>query len=100
MSAKFTKGPWKRVRNIEDNKTRGIDGPQNECVVRWGGIARPESEEGQANAALMIAAPLLYEALEALHAVQNGPPLIRDAIVWQEAMDKAEAALRAARGEG
>lgn len=35
----------------------------------------------------------LRESLVALHAVQNGPPLIRDADKWQTAMDMVEKVL-------
>ena len=41
----------------------------------------------------------LLEALTALHAVQNGPPLERDAEGWRMAMTIAEDAIEKARGE-
>ena len=44
----------------------------------------------------------LKAALADLHAVQNGPPLIRDEAIWQSAMDNAERllGLAAQRREG
>jgi hypothetical protein len=72
VSAKHTPGPWVVRRNgitgypaaIEAinacNKTRGKVGPS---VTRWNAITLPSSEEGQANANLIAAAPELLEAL-------------------------------------
>lgn len=106
MSAKFMRGPYqcdgRFVFKLVDNPEPKRGRPEQ--VNLWLASVHPcgeavESAELEAVATLFQAAPLLYEALEALHAVQNGPQLIRDAIVWQDAMDKTEAALRAARGE-
>lgn len=110
MSAKFTPGPWSvstGQANIGGHGHKCWLVGQKDGDVGYAVVILPDEDdtpeartEREATANLVAASPLLYEALEALHAVQNGPPLIRDAIVWQEAMDKAEAALRAARGEG
>ena len=57
-------------------------------------------EEMLANACLFSATPDLLEALEALVAEQNGPPLLgRHEASWREAMAKAEAAIAKAKGE-
>lgn len=58
----FTKGPWSKATGGVGDKIRGIYGASGACIVRWGGIARPESEEGQANATLILAAPDILAA--------------------------------------
>lgn len=60
----WTKGPWTRCTGGTVNpKIYGIDGRDGRAVIRWQGIAKPESLESQANAHLIAAAPELYEAL-------------------------------------
>lgn len=41
---------------------------------------------------------MLREALQELYDVQNGPPLERERQQWEAAMEKAEDAIRGARG--
>ena len=92
---KFTPGPWVNVtRYIESEKEHGIvnDG--------WR-IAECMGSDGDANAHLIAAAPILYKALEAmltytadLNPMQGFDDLDHDAV------KQAYYALARARGEG
>ncbi len=62
-------------------------------VVKFAGDEQ-ESPAGQANARLIAASPLLYEALDALIAPDNG-----GVYATVNLIDAARAALKAARGE-
>jgi hypothetical protein len=74
MSGGHTPGPW-FIDMIPNSKTfgasagraYGVSAPNRSGyrvpVVVWRGLAKPASEEGQANARLIAAAPDLLEAL-------------------------------------
>jgi len=68
MSAfKGTPGPWRPSLHGPSGFIYGIEaGPSHDPVkiVKWGGIGRPSSETGQANARLIAAAPELLEACQ------------------------------------
>lgn len=70
--SKHTPGPWHPTPS-SNGVIRGIHGSHGPIlvnVVNWNGISRPTTENGQANARLMIASPLMLEALlaaEELH---------------------------------
>lgn len=93
---KHTPGPWYLVGITGMASGMGYyavtsDGEVEICALR----DRPIGD-----ARLIAAAPDLLEALEALVAEQNGPPLPgRHEASWREAMAKAEAAIAKAKGE-
>lgn len=108
--SKFTPGPWEVVesrngypyqisaRTASDN----IAGAVGKSITRWAAIALPSSEEGQANARLIAAAPELYEALSTLERLSrkvlemfDGPRILTGA--W-DACDAARAALAKVQG--
>ena len=92
---KFTPGPW-NYKGSEIISTHEKRGRPVSVVDLFGAMG---GEDSDADAHLIAAAPDLYEALEHLQSVQNGPPLIRFEADWQEAMAKTKAALAKARGE-
>jgi len=71
---KHTPGPWEVVRNSQGypyaikapNGNRGPGGIVN--VTRWAAIGLPSSQEGEANALLIAAAPDLLAAAQAMMA--------------------------------
>jgi hypothetical protein len=96
---KFTPGPW---RLADHSYTFIISKPGDGYITR--DVCRMDAStmsafQQKANAHLIAAAPELYEALEELHAQQNGPPLEKYKTRWEKAMRKTEAALAKARGE-
>jgi hypothetical protein len=93
---KFTPGPWIK-RGKGTIETSG--GAEVASVMDGQMLDRVDHETQEANAHLIAAAPELYEALEELHAQQNGPPLEKYKTRWEKAMRKTEAALAKARGE-
>lgn len=67
--SKHTPGPWEPMVGCRSGKVRGIRaGSVN--VVNFNGISRPMSDEGQANARLMLAAT---DMREVLGVVENNP---------------------------
>lgn len=71
MSA-HTPGPWKIDRYHPSRSPFGIsrdtgDAMQNKSVINSGGFARKATDEAEANARLIAAAPDLLEALTLLH---------------------------------
>ena len=92
MSAfKGTPGPWRPSLHGPSGFIYGIEaGPSHDPVkiVKWGGIGRPSSETGQANARLIAAAPELLEALTEIVAAADGDG-------WKQ-LDPSFAAARAA----
>lgn len=65
---KPTPGPWEPLRGHRSLKIRGLreSKPPFRNVINFNGISRATSDEGQANAHLIAAAPEMYEALKAL----------------------------------
>lgn len=110
MTTKHTPGPWRLVETDEGHEIHfgsRITSPgrfraQHRPVEYEHSLFPDESQyyaEAVANARLIAAAPDLLEALEALVAEQNGPPLLgRHEASWREAMAKAEAAIAKAKG--
>lgn len=108
MEAKFTHGPWR------DDQIDGVVGDDGKAIVVWGlsighGQKTPERE---ANAKLMLASPLLYEALNSYDQIirvvlqalerdaENGKAVRGEmAAELREKLGNACNALRAARGE-
>ena len=60
---------------------------QDDNGTRW-----PTREPGDGSVQLVDAKYInaLEDALTNLHAVQNGPPLIRETAAWEAAMNEAE----------
>jgi len=90
----YTKGSWIIVYN-ERGYPYGIDAPNGNKgaggiinVTRWNAISFPSSEEGQANAHLIAAAPDLLEALEELY---------ENCEAGGKYLDKADAAIKKAK---
>lgn len=89
-----TPGPWKGQRGHKTPLVKGVYADNGKCVVRFNGIASPDSDEGQANVSLIIAAPYLLEAAErALALIEKGAP------GWGVAKDLLRAAIHEARPE-
>ena len=67
---KHTPGPWEIRRNkagypYSIHAPNGDSGPGGiQDITRWASIGFPSSSEGEANARLIAAAPMLLEALE------------------------------------
>ncbi len=97
MSAKFTKGPW-RVANC------GVYGADGTEVIAKGLPLAHRQGGSEENSALILASPLLYEALEALEWSQSNhhccPACGRVQGTGHFGDCKLNTALRAARGEG
>lgn len=94
---KFTPGPW-RV-NYSDIQAKDYDSSEfNLTVARINAFSasREEQLEEIANAALIAAAPEMYEALENILAYLNQDPTAGDVTY---AVSKVEQALAKARGE-
>jgi hypothetical protein len=67
----FTPGPWEVLYSHSDHAMQIVT-EKSGTVTKWGGISRPASLEGKANAALIAAAPDMYEALkETLEELQS-----------------------------
>ncbi len=93
--SKHTPAPWHLTEN-SDGLARGIHGAHGPVlvnIVNWGGISRANSENGQANARLIAAAPDLLEALVAVNDFISGKP---DAV---EPFGLVRAAIEKATGE-
>jgi len=102
MSAAHTRGPWSCAGGY-GNHGLCITGPDGEALghvrafipsgeIRHGAPVQMPWPEGQANAALIAAAPLLLEALEAIVNSGNDEEEYR-------ATKLAIAAIKAARGQ-
>ena len=104
---KFTPGPWRIDRETwhdcgYSRSSRAIVDPDGKPVLLFDpsdGEYVCAIDEDSSDVHLISATPELYEALEHLHAEQNGPPLEKYKKRWEEAMRKTEAALSKARGE-
>lgn len=103
---KFTPGPWvTERRTTKDGSSHHTIGVTRDAICGVFGThssGRYMCVTGcidEHDAALIAAAPDLYEALQRLIDIQNGPPLIREAKEWQDAVDAGTAAIRKARGE-
>jgi hypothetical protein len=109
--AKHTPGPW-GVRTsqkglpaqiVAPNESTSAPGKVGTSITRWGSISLPSSDEGQANARLIAAAPDLLAALDGL--VSSLEPMVVtladgtvNAIETQE-VAAARAAIAKARGK-
>lgn len=71
-------GPWRPLW-AENGRVYGIESANGSKVVKFGGIGKPLSTSGQGNAALMLAAPEMYDALRA----------VNDPISYQDAMGRS-----------
>jgi hypothetical protein len=97
--SEFTPGPWRKgdVGEIMlNNKYREIISDDGKIGLVYGII----DQDNKANANLIAAAPELYEALTGLYqsqAVSINEPWDDDR--YSVAMEKAEAAIKKARGE-
>ena len=91
--SEFTKGPWK-IRRSGSGRPYQIEDEAGLGVTQWRGIARPASDEGEANARLIASAPCL---LSALIAITNSGP---DAIPIKEAFEMAHRAIERATSNG
>lgn len=112
MSAKFTKGPW-HVRKDENGNTVVATMPEPSDILPGATqswhlaivMGTPGKRDKQANANVMAAAPLLYEALAGLEWSQSNhhrccPACGRATGTGHFDDCKLNNALRAARGEG
>jgi len=100
MSDKFTPGPWRwrsdEDRFREDNTLVGSDGSRILCGDDYGAVFA----DSPADAYLIAAAPVLYEALRQLERAFAVPAKGYRTVADREgALRDARAALRAARGE-
>jgi len=113
MDAKFTRGPW-RVRKDENGNTVVATMPEPSDILPGATQSMapchcdgtPGRRDKQANAHVMAASPLLYEALKQQLAqwqlISNMVDPDNDAVVEatiEESMQLINNALRAARGE-
>jgi hypothetical protein len=99
--SEFTKGPWTVHKNGRVVLAGGIriyqsTGPGGAQSVQ---VQQRLDAELRANANLLAAAPELHEALECL--LEWGQEPVREPCKqgWNKAVEKAEAALKKARGE-
>jgi hypothetical protein len=98
MSAKFTKGPW-----LQDDSHDGavfVESPGKIRKTIAFVLTSQRDEESQANSALILASPLLYEALEAVDNWSNTANPMRLIQELEPVIEQCRNALRAARGEG
>jgi len=92
MENKHTPGPW-RVKDVQpDAWTRQVWTDESHGSVM---IATTGGIDKEANAALIAAAPDMYEALEAVRAII---PQHNAGTPWARAADKIHAALAKAEG--
>lgn len=95
---KFTPGKWKAGRGPSFDFVAAAG--RDKTLAAW-----PRSDENAANAALIAAAPEMYDALKdlmsAMDDVVANSESIPDCIMWvvEEAQEKAENAMKKARGE-
>ena len=106
-----TKGPWFACCCDDDSYSHYVFSDCGEAVICAMQSNDPNDprdvyeplksiltvKERQANARLISAAPELYEALELLVEVQNGPPLFKYTDEWNKAMELADKALQKAQ---
>lgn len=103
---KHTPGPW-FIGRSGHGKPYQIETADGLCVTKWGGISRPASQEGEANARLIAAAPDLLDALtqcraELLSMIDKHNKQDADDGSWlydYQTVVEADAALAKARGE-
>lgn len=101
---RWTRGPWTITLGYpcESGRAFGVHAG-SQSVVWFRGLARPMSDEGQANARLIAAAPDLYLALKAMNDWLNSVHEVADAAIEADRMadlqSAADAALAKARGE-
>ncbi|MDM8352859.1 hypothetical protein [Brevundimonas diminuta] len=88
-------GPSGRAYGVSAVTPLGLRVP----VVVWRGIAKPASDEGQANARLIAAAPDLFEAVQALLNTSGARKSGYDAFEYSKAVALAENALSKATAQ-
>lgn len=95
----FTPGPWVIGRSGHGRPYQ-VETAGGLCITKWGGISRPASAEGEANAQLIAAAPELLDALESLKCELILSDVDMDYIEshFRPWLDKAAAAIAKARG--
>lgn len=104
--AKFSKGPWRVVTKLsasENHKGFSIYQSTTSELGLWAlADIQPGDEDGElgrANAALIAAAPALYSALEEMATfIRDYKAATKDELPYP-VLDRAEAALKKARGE-
>jgi hypothetical protein len=98
--SKYTPGPWQEYADLPStDPSWHIVTNETRMRVLANIHIEPGNKMDEANARLIVAAPDLLEALQALMDEQNGPPLIRDAPRWEAAVDLARAAIAKAEGD-
>jgi hypothetical protein len=87
----YTPGPWIPVTGSRTNMIKGIRSKGYRNVINFGGISSPCSEEGRANAHLLLAAPDLLEALKEMIRPRNeGAGSVERRQMAKDAIAKAE----------
>lgn len=103
---RWTPGPWKIDRGHHSGRACGISAADAN-ITNWRSISRAASNAGEANAHLIAASPLLYAELERVVTAMKTlkQMLAEQGAKWAfsdvyDRIEKAEAALAAARGGG
>lgn len=90
---KFTSGPWSLK-----HESYGV---HIEPSIAWIGFGTAHTEtEHKANAALIAAAPEMYEFIEWLRTVKGQCTILKAKRYLPQILDKADEILKKARGEG
>lgn len=104
-SPSHTPGPWQLSRALRNNARHDwygyttdwrVYGPNGQPVISARGIARPTSQNGEANARLIAAAPDLLAELVIL---VRDMPRIDPSLVDKPAMIRSRAAIAKATGQ-
>lgn len=90
-----TPGPWVIGRSGHGRPYQ-VETAGGLCITKWGGISRPASAEGEANARLIAAAPELLAALDDLLIAYCDPG--NQGSDHDEKVEAARAAIAKARG--
>jgi len=93
METKFTSGNWIAKKYSTDWGVYSDQGNGNDIAL----VRDKGGNEGEANAALIASAPLLYEALQRLYDFTVGD---KDAKYLDQILNECQSALSSATGEG